>query len=304
MNPYKVSAKELNLRSAPVIKASTVLATLPEGQVVYKIQEADKKNWWKVSTKIQGTLIEGYINQVFVEKLSGQSEEAVELPQVLPLIPEVHLTPTGAIKRSDTRRAFPLNEDKQPRRMGTNEEERSDQLLQIIKWLNVDSNKRYLPGSATTYCNIYAYDYCFLAGCYLPRVWWTRKAIALIAAGTPVKLQYAATVTELNANSLYNWFEEFGTDFGWRRTMSMEDLQVAANEGQVGIIVGQRTDLNRSGHICAVVPESAGHKAKRDKQGKITVPLQSQAGANNFLFGGRVWWTGTQFRKFSFWIHA
>jgi len=79
---------------------------------------------------------------------------------------------------------------------------------------------------------------------------------------------------------------------------------VAANDGQVSIIVAQRTDLNRSGHICAVVPESAEYKAKRDKQGKIVSPLQSQAGATNFLFGGRVWWTGTQFRKFSFWIHA
>lgn len=204
MTSFKVSANELNLRSAPRIKASTILATLPEGQIIYKIQDADKKGWWKVSTKVQGTLIEGYINSAYIEKLSAETAEEIELPQVLPLIPEVHLTPTSAVKRSETRRAFPLNEANQPKRDATNKEERAKQLLQIIKWLDVDSSKRYLPGNGTTYCNIYAYDYCFLAGCFLPRVWWNRKAIALLAAGNSVKPQYAATVTELNANSLLN----------------------------------------------------------------------------------------------------
>lgn len=287
-----------------MVKASTILATLPEGQLVTKIQAAAQQNWWQVTTQLQGTVIAGYINRAFVEKLTTAMAPAFEAPPVLPLVPAVHLTPTSPVKRSNTKRAFPLNEVNQPQREGTNKEDRVKQLRQIIEWLAVDTSKRYLPGGGTTYCNIYAYDYCLLAGCYLPRVWWTRKAIALLAAGTPVAPQYAVTVTELNANSLFHWFEEFGPDFGWRRTLSMEDLQVAANEGQVSIIVAQRTDLNRSGHICAVVPENAEHHAKRNRQGQLTVPLQSQAGATNFQFGGRVWWTGTQFRKFSFWIHA
>lgn len=304
MNPYRVIAKELNLRRAPLVEADNVLATLPEGQLVTKIQAAAQKNWWQVTTQLQGTVIEGYINSAFVEKLATAAKPAFEGPPVLPLIPAVHLTPTGVVKRSETKRAFPLNEANQPRREATNQAERVSQLLQIIKWLAVEASKRYLPDGGTTYCNIYAYDYCFLAGSFLPRVWWTRKAVALLAAGTSVKPQYAATVTELNANSLFNWFEEFGTDFGWRRTLSVEELQLAANDGQVSIIVAQRSDLNRSGHICAVVPENAAHHAKRDRQGQVTVPLQSQAGSTNLQFGGRVWWTGRQFRKFSFWIHA
>jgi len=39
--------------------------------------------------------------------------------------------------------------------------------------------------------------------------------------------------------------------------------------------------------------------------GAVVLPLQSQAGATNFSYGTgtRAWWTGTEFRTFSFWIH-
>lgn len=116
-------------------------------------------------------------------------------------------------------------------------------------------------------------------------------------------LTYGTTVQELNANSLYQWLEEFGPDFGWRRTVSVTELQDAANSGQVCLIVGQRKELNQPGHICAVVPETQEHRVSR-RGTVVTVPLQSQAGARNFRYGGRVWWTGSQFGRFAFWIHA
>ena len=72
-------------------------------------------------------------------------------------------------------------------------------------------------------------------------------------------MAYGTTVSELNANSLYNWLEEFGSDFGWRRTLDVTELQNAANAGQVALICGQRTELNQPGHICLVVPETAEH---------------------------------------------
>jgi hypothetical protein len=85
--------------------------------------------------------------------------------------------------------------------------------------------------------------------------------------------------------------------------VSVDELQQAANLGQVCIIAAQRTNLNAPGHIVAVVPETAQHTASHTDS-RVSVPLQSQAGATNFRYGGRIWWLGTQFRRFGFWIHA
>ncbi len=62
----------------------------------------------------------------------------------------------------------------------------------------------------------------------------------------------------------------------------------------------------QSGHIVAVVPETDKEKAKRNGDGLVTAPLQSQAGSVNFRYGtGRPeWWTGEQFADSAFWIHA
>lgn len=54
-------------------------------------------------------------------------------------------------------------------------------LRAIGDWLAVEESKRYLSGEGKTYCNVYAADYCYLAGVYLPRVWCNPKALAAIA---------------------------------------------------------------------------------------------------------------------------
>jgi hypothetical protein len=101
---------------------------------------------------------------------------------------------------------------------------------------------------------------------------------------------------------LHRWLEEFGPDFGWRRTLDLNALQEAANAGAVCIISAQRVDQNTPGHICAVVPEHGSHEATRGASGQVTVPLQSNAGTSNFQFGGKLWWTAPKFKSFSLWI--
>jgi len=296
---YKISASSLNLRSEPIVAPRTLVATLPHGHPVTKLDEANDANWWRISTALQGASVEGFVNRNYLTLASDFTE-----PPSQRGIRDVHLQTNDRILRSQTGgRAFPLNEDGRPRRDGTTAADRAGQLGDIINWLRVDQSRRYLPVGGTTFCNIYAYDYCYLAGVYLPRVWWTRNAIATLASGGQVSPQYGTTVTELNANSIYNWFEEFGANFGWLRTFDLTVLQDAANAGKVCIINGQRTDLNRPGHICPVVPEVQSHAAVR-RGGAVTTPLQSQAGASNFRYGGRVWWTGAQFRRFAFWVHG
>jgi hypothetical protein len=102
-----------------------------------------------------------------------------------------------------------------------------------------------------------------------------------------------------------NWLEEFGDVFGWRRTHSLDELQEAANEGEIGIMVAQRIDLNRSGHIVVVAPERDGHQARRSA-GSVSLPLQSQAGVKNRKLGSgsTAWWQDAKFRDFAFFIRA
>jgi len=296
---FRVNTVGLNLRREPRVKANNVIVSLSLGDMVTKIAEAADPKWWQVSTTIQGSHVEGFVNHSFLVP-AAQFEQ----PQTRTGITEVHLETSKKIARSQASgRAFPLNEAGQPDRDGATDAAKVADLTAIIKHLNVEKSARYIASGGATFCNIYAYDYCFLAGVYLPRVWWMRKAIATLAAGGSVTPKYNETVSELNANSLYNWLEEFGQDFGWVRTFDLTDLQNAAGTGQVCIVCAQRTELNRPGHICAVVPETQSHQAKRSGA-NVTTPLQSQAGASNFNYGGRVWWTGSQFRKFGFWKHA
>ncbi len=210
-------------------------------------------------------------------------------------IPAAHLAENnGTSSRSlTTGRPFPLGEPDRPfRSAGTPAE-----LEAILRYLDVETSARYQRTDTQTYCNVYACDYCYLAGVYLPRVWWTPRAIADIDAGRMVTAKYADTVAELNANALYAWLRDFGPAFGWSRTDSLEQLQRTANAGQVSVICAQRSPLNKPGHIALVVP---------DLPSPQDAPLQSQAGRINYQSSrapGR-WWESQQFRAYGFWMHS
>ena len=209
-----------------------------------------------------------------------------------------------------------LNEPNQPGLQGTNQQGRQGttpdelrgELAAIIAWLDVakPSFKRYQPRAGLTFCNIYAHDYCYLAGVYLPRVWWAPKAIEAIAKGEKVGPLYGDTIDEMRANDLFRWLRDFGARFGWRQTGTLTSLQQASNQGGIGIIVARRKEDGRSGHIVAVVPETNDNRARRNPAGDVIAPLQSQAGARNFSYGTGTlnWWKGQEFAESAFWIHS
>lgn len=298
---FKVDADSLNLRSAPAVLDKNIIAVLHRGQAVTKLGDTASPDWWKVSVVIEDIPVEGYLNHKFLASTTAFSDPVTHTG-----ITAVDLSPDGLqITRQQTNgRAYPLNEPGGPRRdPAADGTINVNQLTAIINWLDVEHSARYAVSHNTTFCNIYAYDYCYLAKAYLPRVWWTRSAIAKLSAGSAMPIIYEQTVTELNANSLFNWLKEFGSDFGWRRTFDLTEIQAAADAGGVGIICAKRADLNRPGHICAVVPEAADHKAVRVGN-DITKPLQSQAGGHNYSYIARVWWLDGKFREFGFWVHA
>lgn len=297
MTTYRVAATSLNIRSQPVVAPSTKIATLHYGQTVEKLEVAPNPAWWRVSTTINGLEVKGFVNSSYL----SASNTFVD-PSSTRRIGAVHMHSTNNIRRAAASgRAFPLNELGQPTRTA-NDIEKASELRSIIDWLEVEKSARYKPKAGETYCNIYAYDYCYLGNVYLPRVWWTSKAISLLQKAESVAPIYDQTISELNANSLYNWLHEYGSDFGWRRAIDPTDLQNEANIGSICIISARRKDLNRPGHICVVAPETTKHNAIR-KNGAVTCPLQSNAGASNFRYGGTVWWTSEKFSGFSFWVH-
>ena len=113
-------------------------------------------------------------------------------------------------------------------------------------------------------------------------MWWLPGAVERLAQGKRVEPLYEKTIDEQRANDLFRWFRDFGDRFGWRQTSTLTKLQEAANLGGIGIIVARRKLEGRSGHIVVAVPETNGEKAKRNRLGEVTAPLQSQAGSVNF----------------------
>jgi hypothetical protein len=215
---------------------------------------------------------------------------------------------TPVTRRVNPAGAHSLNEPGQPSRTGATPAELRAQIAAIVEWLASDkpAHKRYQPRDGLTFCNIYAHDFCHLAGVYLPRVWWTPKAVATLLIGAAVEPRYNDTIIELRANDLFRWLRDFGLQFGWRQTGSLTKLQAEVNQGALGLIVARRKEDGKSGHIVMVVPETASHSAKRSADGEVTAPLQSQAGATNFQYGtGRPdWWRGAEFAEFAYWLHA
>lgn len=288
----------LHLRSEPVVENRTKIAVLPLGHAVTKVAESQVAGWWRVSTTIDGVAVTGFVNSSFL----SPADAFVPPPAVTAIAP-VHLITTRIVKRGDKNGlAFPLREAGQPTRTSGPGAQAAATMTEIVKWLDVERSARYAPTSRNTYCNIYAYDYCHLAGAYLPRVWWTAGALERLRHGQPETPVYGQSVTELNANSLFTWLKQHGDRFGWARSFDLTRLQDAANGGMVAIICAQHRLPNRSGHITAVVPETAQQKAARSG-GNVVRPLQSQAGRTNLRYMTQQWWTRDTFRDWGFWTH-
>ena len=216
--------------------------------------------------------------------------------------------PGEITRRTRPADAHSLNEANQPGRTGATAQDLRQELATIIDYLGVDkaADVRYQPIPGATFCNVYAHDYCFLAGVYLPRVWWTPDAIDRLAQGQTVQPLLGSTIDEQRANDLFRWLRAFGPRFGWRQTGTLSSLQTEINTGAIGLIVARRKEDGRSGHIVVIVPEMNDHQAKRDANGAVEAPLQSQAGARNFQYGtGKPnWWMADEFAEGAFWIHA
>ena len=304
----------LRVRREPKIDLSNVMANLPDGHLVRAVTNTPVKEFLEIETSLNGALFRGFSALKFLKLRADEPTVAVESPAEAAVpqgtIPAVFMPrKDGSLtKRTNLAGALSLNEENQPGRKGTTADELRQELAAIVAWLAPDkaAHKRYQPRDGLTFCNIYAHDFCHLAGIYLPRVWWTSSAIAILSIGGSVEPKLGNTITEQRANDLFRWLRDFGLSFGWRQTGSLTKLQMEVNQGAVGLIVAQRKQDGRPGHISIVVPETTKFAAKRSTDGEVVAPLQSQAGATNFSYGtGKAgWWTDSQFSEAAFWLHA
>lgn len=54
------------LRTEPVVSEATKKVLLPNNQRVEKLEESDKPNWWRISTNVQGNMVEGFSNRTLM----------------------------------------------------------------------------------------------------------------------------------------------------------------------------------------------------------------------------------------------
>lgn len=314
---HTVLPLQLNLRSAPRVASSTLLAALMQGSAVEVQGPAAVAGWLRVRVLLNGVLREGVVAEQYLAPLAPRPRtRARAAPRALaggetplPALPEAHLQGERAdvTRARDGGRAYPLGEADRPTRTARDAPGRAAALGKIVDYLGVahPAHLRYQARAGMTFCNIYATDYAFLASAYLPRVWWTDTALRRLTLGETLEAVYGQTVRELNANALHDWLDEHGVAFGWVRELDLSLLQTAANGGEVCLIIAQRRDLNRSGHISVVVPEQGAHQARRSAEGEVLRPLESQAGTRNFAreVSASAWWASERFQSFAFWRH-
>lgn len=296
MSNYIVTATILNMRSSPSgISTDNIISRLKNQEEV-EVIDATIADWYKVKTIQRNPAIEGFVASQYLKEIT--SANPVEIQFLQP----VNLPPNSNSRRNNHGGyPYPLGEPDLPKLDAQADvQSKITSMHQIVSYLSVDTSARY-KRDAHTYCNIYAFDYTYLCGVFLPRMWWTDKAIIDLKAGVALTPKYEITVDEVNANSLFSWLERWGEDFGWTRTYDIDDLQAQVNLGKVGVISGPNINPRNSGHICCVLPEKGDHIATR-VGGKVTCPLLSQAGARNFTYyNNNRWWFLKQIKTFGFW---
>ena len=306
----------LRLRREPVISdppQANVIAHLPDGQPVRALTGRVVKGFIEVETSLSGALLRGFASSKFLVADATRAPLEVIAPAAAPptqgiVAVTMPRRPGTVTRRRDLANAHSLNESGQPGRGGQTTLELRAEIDAIASWLAVEraSHRRYQPRSGLTFCNIYAHDFCRLAGVYLPRVWWSSQALLALDRGETVEPRLGDTIDEVRANDLFRWLRDFGPGFGWRRTGTLSKLQDEANQGAIGLIVARRKEDGRSGHIVVVLPEGDALRARRNAAGEVVAPVQSQAGATNFerSLGRAGWWNGEQFAESAFWLHA
>jgi len=200
----------------------------------------------------------------------------------------------------------PLSDSSIPYREMTSPMTKRESIARLIDKLNVAESVRYQRTIEDTYCNVYTFDFCYFSKVYVPTVWWVDEALQKILNGEEQEAVYGETVDHIYSSAIHDWFLKWGASFGWKRILSLDEIQHKVNvDGGIGIICAKRKEKGLSGHIVPVVPETDEHKAYREN-GKVLYPLQSQAGKMNYNYFSEAkedWWNDELYSSYVMYYH-
>ncbi|MEO1193108.1 MAG: N-acetylmuramidase domain-containing protein [Pseudomonadota bacterium] len=296
----------LTLRDGPVKGAQVAL--LHGGEPLLKLSEDETASaWWLVQADVGGETAEGWVQSAYLTDF--QLPDAASRYSLA--LPAAHMSRAKHGRSDGFGRLYPLNEDDlhedrvMPARRATDPAVRAKELAEIAAYLDPADKDHARYEVSGSFLPVYAYDLACLARAYLPRVWWTDRALTALGAGQLPRVVYGLTVREMTVNQLFDWLQAFGEDFGWQRTFDLDRLQKAANAGALAMIVAQRRALDQPGQLAALLPESEAERAVRDRD-SVVRPLQTMANMKDRKPGPATtrWWQTKEFRDFGFWYHA
>lgn len=300
MQKYLVNTAQLNVRITPTSSGpDNIISRLYKYRIV-EVTNRTIPDWWEVEFKEGNNRVSGFVAARFLSPLS-------ESPEILRGIEAVHLSQDPISNLNSTELLHKPMGISIPQRDINSIHSRIKSVHELVDILDVANSRRYRPTVKHTFCNIYAYDFCFFSQAYLPRVWWYESAIRRLTNQQEVEVNYGETVREMNANALHDWLLDWGDEFNWYRiTAGVSVFQETINQnGGIGLICARRRDRSRSGHITVVLPETQRIRSRRI-QGNIIAPLQSQAGAQNLKYFSNekgAWWRHERYDSFVMFFH-
>ena len=178
---YKVTATMLHVRRTPGIQPLNVIGNLGQGELAERLDDTGPE-WFHIRTDS----LEGFAAARFLE-VTGAPAAAPSPRTAFQPVSANFPRNAGAKLSSTSMRHCPLADFTiRPRRTGQAIADRSAELHQIVADLDVANSARYAP-VAQTFCNIYAYDFCFLAGIICPASGGHRKPCLRWRAAKPCR---------------------------------------------------------------------------------------------------------------------
>lgn len=122
----------------------------------------------------------------------------------------------------------------------------------VINQFSVERNPRYMVnknGDNDTYCNIFLWDVTRAMNAEIPHY---VDPKTLEARAYPD----VSGAREMNANGIYDWLADKGSDYGWVR-VNAEQAQQYANQG-MPVVTAWKNEAGGHGHVQVVCPSEDG----------------------------------------------
>ena len=149
----------------------------------------------------------------------------------------IHLHSKVPVTRSQAtqlQRQYALNEAEMPKGDGT-----QMALRKILHYLQEGDRYRKPADNMT---GLFLYDVAYLAGAYVPRVWYSDANLS------------EEKLRELDTNDLFDWFTDYSREFGWKPVADFVTAQEYASVGNLVVIIAQARNRYKNGVATIIVP--------------------------------------------------